>query len=76
MTEPTTCKQCGAPIEQPAVRGRPRRYCSPGCRLRHHRGQDGPADPARAHYAYRHAGTGGAGWCTACGEYHVHRMAR
>ena len=34
MTEkpkPTTCAKCGGALEQPAT-GRPRRYCSKGCR--------------------------------------------
>lgn len=31
MTEHTNCIKCGAAIEQPAT-GRPRAYCSTGCR--------------------------------------------
>ncbi len=28
----STCRKCGAPVEQTGGRGRPRSYCSVGCR--------------------------------------------
>lgn len=37
------CQGCGDPLPAPATTGRPRRYCSTGCRVRAHRGRSGPA---------------------------------